>query len=116
MQIITLEKWRMIHPDYKGYVEGAPYMLINDNGATKSVPVEIDRSKPVKITADKFIGIWTTGMMAENSSTREAVEVAFNEAVKDHEDHFYSVYVDGRKFYIAANGELGFTAMLPDEY
>ena len=41
---------------------------------------------------------------------------AFSEAVKDHEDYFYSVEVFGRKFYVVSNGEMGYTAMLPDEY
>ncbi|MEK6897597.1 MAG: hypothetical protein AABW93_03650 [Nanoarchaeota archaeon] len=53
---ITLDQWRNIHPDYKGYVEGAPYMLVNEKGATVSVPVEIDRSTPAKITAERLSG------------------------------------------------------------
>lgn len=116
MKTITLDKWRNIHIDYKGYVDGVPYLLINENGATVSVPVEIDRSIPTKITPDKFIGIWTSGLMTESSATREAIERAFTEAVRDHEDHFYSVNIAGRKFFVVANGEMGYTAMLPDEY
>lgn len=116
MKTITLEQWRNTHIDYKEYVEGVPYLLINDNGVTIAAPVEIDRSIPAKITPDKFIGIWTAGLMEETSAMREAIERAFTEAVKDHEDWMYSVEITGRKFYVAANGEFGYTAMLPEEY
>ena len=54
--------------------------------------------------------------MSESSEIREGIERAFMEAVKDHEDHFYSVEVAGHKFFVAANGEMGYTAMLPEEY
>lgn len=118
MKKITLEEFRNTHVDYKGYVDGVPYVLVYKDGATISEPVdvEIDRSIPANITSDKFIGAWTSGMMAETSETREAVEIAFNEAVKDHEDWMYTIEVSGRKFYVAENGEQGFTAMLPSEY
>ena len=65
---------------------------------------------------NKFIGIWTIGLMAETSEIREAIECAFKKAVKDHEDWFYQVEIIGRKFFIADNGEFGYTAMLPEEY
>ncbi len=116
MRQITLDQWRNTHIDYKGYIEGAPYILVNENGATVSVPVEIDRSAPAKITPDKFIGVWTSGLMAETPEIRESIERAFMETVKDHEDHLYIVKVVDRKFFVAANGEMGYTAMLPDEY
>ena len=115
MKKITLEQWRNVHPDYKRCVDGIPYMAMNGKGVT-FLPVEIDRSKPPVITPDKFIGAWTSGLMAESSAVREAIETAFSEAVKDHVDHFYSVEVSGRKFFVASNGEMGYTAMLPDEY
>lgn len=116
MQKITLEEWRTTHVDYKGYANGIPYLLVNENGATLSVPVEIDRSVPAKISADKYIGIWTIGMMQEPPEIREAVEAAFRRAVEENEDWMYSVEISGRKFYLVENGELGFTGMLPSEY
>ena len=116
MQTIPLEKWRNIHVDYKGYVEGRPYILQNINGATAFVPVEIDRSKPATITPDKFIGAWTAGLMEEPSETREAIEIEFNKAVKDHEDYFYSIEIAGRKFFVVKNDLFGYTAMLPEDY
>ena len=116
MEKISLEKWRNIHTDYKGYINGQPYMLKNQNGTTISVPVEVDRSIPSKATSNKFIGVWTRGMMALFPEVRAAIEKEFNIAVKDHEDWFYSVVVNGQKFFICDNGEFGYTAMLPDEY
>ena len=42
MKKITKAEWDKTHKDYKGYVKGIPYMLINEKGATISVPVQID--------------------------------------------------------------------------
>ena len=64
----------------------------------------------------KFIGVWTSGLMSLSSEVRERIEVAFNDMAKDHEDWFYKVEVDGRDYFIADNGEFGYTAMLPEEY
>lgn len=61
-----------------------------------------------------FIGLWTIGMMELTSFQREAIEQAFNAAPKG--DHFYSIEMDGQKFFVAENGEFGYTAMLPSEY
>lgn len=66
--------------------------------------------------ATKFIGVWTIGMMQETSETREAVEKEFDRQVKEKDDWFYTVVVNGKKFFVAENGEFGYTAMLPDEY
>ncbi len=66
--------------------------------------------------ANKFIGVWTIGMMHESSETREAVEREFNRQVRERDDWFYSIVIDGRKFFVAENGEFGYTAMLPEEY
>ncbi len=68
------------------------------------------------ITANKFIGIWTIGMMQEGSQVREAVEREFDRQAKLRDDWFYNVVVNGRTFFVAENGEFGYTAMLPDEY
>ena len=64
----------------------------------------------------KFIGAWTSGMMSESGSIREQVEKEFNKAWRVADDWLYSVEVAGRKFFIADNGERGYTAMLPEEY
>jgi hypothetical protein len=67
-------------------------------------------------TRPKFIGVWTLGLMQESSATREAVEREFNRLAQERDDWFYAVTVNGRKFFVAENGELGYTAMLPEEY
>lgn len=65
---------------------------------------------------DMFIGVWTTGMMQETSQTREAVEREFTRLAKETIDWFYVIRVNGKEFFVAENGECGYTAMLPDEY
>lgn len=69
-----------------------------------------------KLHALKFIGIWTRGMMQETAETREAVEQAFARQAKAKDDWFYAITVGGKKFFVADNGEFGYTAMLPEEY
>lgn len=71
----------------------------------------------MKTLATKFIGVWTIGTMQLSSETREAIERGFAEAVKKNpSDWFYKVTIDGRDYFVADNGEFGYTAMLPDEY
>lgn len=71
----------------------------------------------MKMKTNQFIGVWTAGVMALSSEVREAIERAFTEALKNNpDDWFYKVSVDGKGFFIAENGEFGYTAMLPDEY
>lgn len=65
---------------------------------------------------DRFIGTWTIGMMQETQETREAVEREFTRLAKLTSDWFYVIRVKGKKFFVADNGECGYTAMLPDEY
>jgi hypothetical protein len=65
---------------------------------------------------NKFIGVWTLGMMCLSSDIREAVERKFLRESKVVDDWFYAVEVDGQKYFIAENGEFGYTAMLPSEY
>ncbi len=67
-------------------------------------------------TGPKFIGVWTLGLMQESSETREAIEREFSRLAQTHDDWFYAVVVNGRKFFVAENGEMGYTAMLPEEY
>jgi hypothetical protein len=66
--------------------------------------------------SQKFIGIWTRGMMDQPSELREQVEIAFNALTKEKDDWFYSVEINGKRYFIADNGEFGYTAMLPEEY
>lgn len=54
--------------------------------------------------------------MAESSEVREKLEVAFNTIARKQEDWFYKVEIDGKVFFVADNGEFGYTAMLPEEY
>ena len=68
------------------------------------------------MSSKKFIGIWTLGLAAESSVIREQIETAFNVAVKEKDDWFYRITVSGKDYFVADNGEFGFTAMLPDEY
>lgn len=71
----------------------------------------------MKIPANKFIGAWTIGVMQVSSETREAIEREFIKAVKANpNDWFYKVTACGQDFFVAENGEFGYTAMLPDEY
>ena len=62
----------------------------------------------------KFIGVWTRGMMQEPSDVREFLEQWLASTTVD--DWFYVVEYKGKKYFIADNGECGYTAMLPDEY
>jgi hypothetical protein len=64
----------------------------------------------------KFIGVWTSGLALETSELRQKIEIAFNAMAKEKDDWFYKVEVDGKDYFVADNGEFGFTAMLPEEY
>ena len=62
----------------------------------------------------KFIGVWTCGMMQEPPDVREFLERWLAETTAN--DWFYSVAYQGKQYFLADNGECGYTAMLPDEY
>lgn len=62
----------------------------------------------------KFIGVWTRGIMDEPSDVREFLEQWLASATV--EDWFYRVTYKGKTYFIADNGEFGYTAMLPEEY
>ena len=55
-------------------------------------------------------------MMDQPSKIRGQVEVAFHVLAKAQDDWFYSVEINGKKYFVADNGEFGYTAMLPEEY
>ena len=65
---------------------------------------------------NQFIGVWTIGMMELSSEVRELVEKDFDGQVREKDDWFYVVVVKGKKYFVAENGEFGYTAMLPEEY
>ncbi|MDI6716698.1 MAG: hypothetical protein QME63_07125 [Actinomycetota bacterium] len=65
---------------------------------------------------NQFIGVWTIGLMELPSEARELVEKEFNRQVGEIDDWFYVVVVNGKKYFVAENGEFAYTAMLPDEY
>ena len=52
-------------------------------------------------------------MMEEPSDVREFLERWLASTMID--DWFYAVEYKGKKYFIADNGEFGYTAMLPDE-
>jgi len=80
----------------------------------------------LKPKPNQFIGAWTAGMMELPSETREAVEKEFQRQIREIEDWFYTIEIPiinkngfetgKQKFFVAENGEFGYTAMLPDEY
>ena len=53
-------------------------------------------------------------MIDEPSEVREFLEQWFAATTVD--DWFYSVAYKGKTYFIADNGEFGYTAMLPEEY
>lgn len=63
-----------------------------------------------------FIGAWTQGLARESSEVREKIEIAFTKMAKEKDDWFYKVEVNDKEYFVADNGEFGFTAMLPEEY
>ena len=64
----------------------------------------------------KFIGVWTSGLMQLPSETREQIELAFNAMSEEKDDWFYKISIASKDYFVAENGEFGFTAMLPEEY
>lgn len=64
----------------------------------------------------KFIGVWTQGLACESLELRERIETRFKDIAKVKDDWFYSIEIDGKSYFVADNGEFGYTAMLPEEY
>lgn len=54
MDTITKAKWKKLHKDYKGMIDGKPHMLKNVDGATRLVPVKIvnEDTSNIKSTLD----------------------------------------------------------------
>lgn len=69
-----------------------------------------------RVTGDypHYVGACTRGFMELPDEDREAIMKAFYAAPKG--DHFYCISLDGKKYFIVENGEMGYTAMLPEEY
>lgn len=69
------------------------------------------------MTSNKFIGVWTIGTMQLSSEARERIENVFNELWRiNRSEYFFSMEVMGEKIFVIDNGEMGFTAMLANEY
>ena len=67
----------------------------------------------------KYIGLITIGVkdLAERTpGLLEKVLRAFAREVHRVDDWFYTIEVDGYRFFAADNGEDGYTLMLPEEY
>lgn len=64
----------------------------------------------------KFIGVWTCGLASKPSAVREKIETAFNKAAREKDDWFYKIVIDGNSYFVADNGQFGYTAMLAEEY
>lgn len=90
-------------------------------GGLKSIPFDSTPGKALlaemrRLGKNLFIGVWTRGFIAEPQEVREAVEREFLRLAKRNLDWFYVIKVKGKKFFVADNGECGYTAMLPEEY
>lgn len=67
----------------------------------------------------KYIGCITDGVQAlamEQPEMLDKLLRAFSEEVHKRQDWFYQIEVEGKRFFVADNGEDGYTAMLPEEY
>jgi len=67
----------------------------------------------------KYIGVITIGVSELVDRTPDLLDKllrAFAEEVHRVDDWFYEIEVDGHRFFVAGNGEDGYTAMLPEEY
>ena len=73
----------------------------------------------INIVTDGIIHLFSGHGMLEierfNSFMTKAAGLLF-EQQKLKEDWFYSVEIEGKKYFIAMNGSNGFTMMLPEEY
>jgi hypothetical protein len=67
------------------------------------------------MNSQKFIGVWTCGLMAKSSELREKIEKEFNAMAKEKDDYFYNVVIEGNNYFVQDNGEMGYTVMLPEE-
>jgi hypothetical protein len=67
----------------------------------------------------KCIRYITRGVQAqaeERPGLLDKLQQAFCQAVQNNDDWFYKFVIDGQVFFVADNGEDGYTAMLPEEY
>ncbi len=67
----------------------------------------------------KYIGYLTIGvreLVDQHPDLLAKLLDRFAVEVRRHEDWFYEVVIDGFTFFMADNGEDGYTAMLPSEY
>ena len=64
--------------------------------------------------ADHYIGLVTQGVAARAGEDVEILRAAFDATKKG--DWFYPITLGALKVFIAHNGEMGYTMMLPEEY
>ena len=65
----------------------------------------------------KAIMLWTRAIVeATTSDEREAIEKDFAEQAAERDDWIYCVEVKGKKYFVADNGKVGYTAMLTRDY
>ena len=71
------------------------------------------------MTGMKYIGVITAGVKALAMERPELLDKlcrAFSEKARQVDGSIYVIEVDGQRFFVADNGEDGYTAMLPEEY
>lgn len=61
----------------------------------------------------RYQGLFELAMF--NSFMTEAARL-LSEQQKLKDDRFYSIAIEGKKYFVAMNGSSGFTLMLPEEY
>jgi hypothetical protein len=67
----------------------------------------------------KCIRYITRGVQAlaqDKPSMLDKLHRAFAQAIQNKDDWFYKIEIDGQSYFVADNGEDGYTAMLPEEY
>jgi len=67
----------------------------------------------------KYIGLMTSGvrdLVMVKPELFDKLAKAFSEAARGCDDYFYTLQVEGKKFFAVDNGEDGYTLMLPEEY
>jgi hypothetical protein len=61
-----------------------------------------------------YIGVATSGFINLPQDVKNAIVSAFMSTQKG--DWFYAAECNGQRVFICENGEMGYTAMLPEEY
>ena len=81
--------------------------------------INLDEYRKVSDDIQHCIGLYTIGIRTEFTDEEQtAITEAFHNLAEQDKtgDWFYSGEVNGKKFFLADNGEVGYTLMLPEEY